>query len=144
MLDIRPFTIEDHASATELWKHSEGVSLSTADSRENIEYYLQSNAGLSFVAFDGGQLVGAVLCGHDGRRGYLHHLAVHPDHQKRGIGKALTARCLRALAAKSIQRCHLFVYGQNRAAREFWARIGWFERTDLVMMSCDLAASDPP
>lgn len=144
MFDIRPFTIQDHSAATELWKNSEGVSLSAADSRENIEHYLERNAGLSFVAYDGGHLVGAVLCGHDGRRGYLHHLAVHSDHQKRGIGKALTTRCLDALAAKGIQRCHLFVYGQNRPAREFWTRIGWFERTDLVMLSCDLARSDRP
>jgi len=139
MLDIRPFTIDDYCAAAELWKNSEGVTLSAADSRDNVNRYLERNAGLSFVAYDDGKLVGAVLCGHDGRRGYLHHLAVDKRCRKRGIGKVLTARCLEALAALGIERCHLFVYGQNRAAREFWSRIGWFERSELVIMSHDLA-----
>ena len=79
----------DHAAVVELWCSAEGIGLSSADSRPEIEHYLERNPGMSFVARDDGQIVGAALCGHDGRRGYLHHLAVAQSHRRRGIGTAL-------------------------------------------------------
>ncbi|MBN2004426.1 MAG: GNAT family N-acetyltransferase, partial [Anaerolineae bacterium] len=93
-LHFRTLTLSDYNAVLALWQSSEGVGLSDADSREAIGRYLARNPGLSFTAWDGDELTGAVLCGHDGRRGYVHHLAVKPAHRRQGLGKALAARCL--------------------------------------------------
>jgi len=131
----RELTLSDYDAVLALWQSSDGVGLSDADSREAIGRYLARNPGLSFTAWDGDLLVGAVLCGHDGRRGYVHHLAVRPSHRRQGIGKALAARCLDALAAEGIDKCHLFVFAVNADAIAFWKRVGWTQRVDLNVMS---------
>ena len=131
----REMMIDDYAGVYSLWEGSAGIGLSDADSRENISQYLAHNPGTSFVAYDGDTLVGAVLCGHDGRRGYLHHLAVKESHQCRGIGEDLVNHCLFALSALDIQKCHLFVFVENENARGFWEKVGWEERGDLVLVS---------
>jgi len=132
---IRPFTMADYAAAYALWQATEGIGLSSADRPEAIARYLQRNPGLSFVAYRGDVLIGAVLCGHDGRRGYLHHLAVAPEHRRRGIGRALVEHCLRALANEGIAKCHLFVLRQNEKAIHFWQHLQWVERVELVVFS---------
>ncbi len=131
---IATFTPADIGDALELWRRSEGLGLG-GDTPAVLAGYLARNPGLSFVARDDGVMVGAVLCGHDGRRGYLHHLAVAPTHRRRGIGEALAARCLAGLEALGIAKCHLFVKGENETALAFWRRVGWVERVDLAMMS---------
>jgi putative acetyltransferase len=128
-------TIDDYDAVLALWQASEGVGLSDADSRESIAGYLTRNPGHSFVAEVDGALVGAVLCGHDGRRGYIHHLAVHPNYRRQGIGQELVTYCLAALREAGIQKCHLFVFDGNRNGRAFWQNIGWTERVELVLMS---------
>ncbi len=138
MIQIREFTMTDCDAAITLWRGTEGIGLSDADSPENLRHYLERNRGLSHVAYEGERLVGAVLCGHDGRRGYLHHMAVAPEYRRRGVGQHLAERCLQALTASGFSRCHLFVHHDNQAALAFWKQTGWFERTDLVMMSRDL------
>ncbi len=134
-MHIREMTIQDYDAVIALWQSADGVGLSDADSCEAIGRYLARNPGLSFTAWDGDLLVGAVLCGHDGRRGYVHHLAVRPSHRRQGIGKALATRCLDALAAEGIDKCHLFVFAVNDRAIAFWKRVGWGQRVDLVVMS---------
>ncbi len=134
-MHIRAMTIHDYDAVLALWQSADGVGLSDADSREAIGRYLARNPGLSFTAWDGDLLVGAVLCGHDGRRGYVHHLAVRPSYRRQGIGKALASRCLDALAAEGIDKCHLFVFAINADAIAFWKRIGWSQRVDLNVMS---------
>lgn len=134
-IEIRPFEPSDYDEALILWQATEGVTLREEDSREAIGRYLARNPGLSFVAREPSRLVGTALCGHDGRRGYLHHAAVVPDRRGCGIGRKLAERCQEALAGEGIFKVHLFVHTGNQSAREFWARIGWVERDDLVMMS---------
>ena len=134
-VSIQIMTEEDYEHITALWSSVPGVGLSAADSKENIARYLERNPGLSFVAFDAGKLIGAVLCGHDGRRGYIHHLAVEPSYRRQGIGKALVARCFMSLQLAGIDKCHLFVFTANQNAQSFWKEIGWSHRTDLVVMS---------
>ncbi len=134
-LHFRALTLADYDAVHALWQSSEGVGLSDADSREAIGRYLARNPGLSFTAWDGNELVGAVLCGHDGRRGYVHHLAVKPSQRRQGLGKALAARCLAALAAEGIDKCHLFVFANNADAIAFWRSVGWSQRVDLNVMS---------
>jgi len=132
---IHPMTIADYDAVLTLWQVCEGVGLSDADARENIARYLARNPGMSFVAEIDSELVGAVLNGHDGRRGYIHHLAVHPHYRRRGIGQELVKHCLVALREAGIQKCHLFVFDGNRNGRAFWQDIGWMERVELVLMS---------
>ena len=132
---IREMTIQDYDEALALWQASEGVGLSDADSEERIARYLNRNPGLSFVARDGEHLVGAVLCGHDGRRGYIHHLSVSESHRRRGLGRVLVERCLPALSRAGIGKCHIFVFADHQNAIAFWKNIGWTQRVELVMMS---------
>lgn len=129
---------EDYKQTYALWKASEGIGLSDADTIEAIERYLHQNPGGSFVAYDEDSLVGAVLCGTDGRRGYLHHLAVAASHRGQGIGESLVEYCLQALQSQGITRCHIFVYRNNDLGKSFWKKTGWFEREDLLIMSRDL------
>lgn len=84
---LREMTVQDYEEVLALWRSSEGIGLSDADSRENIARFLERNPGLSFVAYDGQELIGAVLCGYDGRRGYIHHLAVAESHRRRRLGR---------------------------------------------------------
>ena len=132
---IREMTPGDYHEVFALWKTSEGIGLSDADSPEGIAGFLARNPGLSLVARDGQVLAGAVLCGHDGRRGYLHHLAVVMGYRGHGIGHSLVRECLSRLQQRGVQRCHIFVIRGNRHALDFWEKIGWSIRTDLTMMS---------
>jgi ribosomal protein S18 acetylase RimI-like enzyme len=128
-------TCEDYDAVMGLWRVTPGIGLDDdSDSREGIERYLKRNPGLSFVAVEDGTIVGAVLCGHDGRRGYLNHLAVATSHRNRGIGKALTARCLDALAKRNIPRCNIFLFRSNAAGQAFWEHNGWESRENLSLM----------
>lgn len=131
----REMTIEDYEQVYSLWEGSAGIGLSDADSRENIAQYLAHNPGMSFVAYEGETLVGAVLCGHDGRRGYLYHLAVRESHQRNGLGGDLVKHCISVLAAQNIQKCHIFVFKDNDEGIQFWEKVGWELRVDLVINS---------
>lgn len=138
-LVIRDFRVDDYDAAYALWQASEGIGLSAADSRENIGRFLVQNPGLSFVAEPaGGPLVGAVLASCDGRRGFLYHCAVARPHRAKGVGKALVARSLKGLAALGMRKCHIFVAADNVEGRRFWQRIGWEERTTILVMSHDV------
>lgn len=138
-MQIHPMTIADYDEAFALWQATEGIGLSAGDSREAILRYLDRNPGMSFVARgEQGEMLGAVLCGHDGRRGLLHHLAVRAGSRKQGIGRALVARALDALRAEGIDKCHLFVYKENEPGRAFWTAEGWSERVTLVLMSKEI------
>ncbi len=134
-ITICEMTLQDYNDVFALWQATEGVGLSEADSEHGIAQFLQRNPGFSFVARDGDQLAGAVLCGHDGRRGFIHHLAVRQSYRRRGVGRALVEACLAVLRRAGIQKCHLFVFADNLDAVAFWERIGWQQRTELVIMS---------
>ncbi len=139
---IQTFLIDKYDAVLALWQATEGVGLSGSDTRPKIAQFLECNPGLSFVAYDGDLLAGAVLCGHDGRRGYIHHLAVRVSHRRRGIGRQLVERCLSALEAAGIDKCHLFVFAENQDAVDFWKDTGWVSRVELAMMSRRLKNAD--
>ncbi|WP_201799882.1 GNAT family N-acetyltransferase [Andreprevotia sp. IGB-42] len=123
---IRLFSMADYADAAALWTSIPGVTLNEADTPEAITAFLARNPGLSFVATDrNGQLIGTVLCGHNGRAGHLYHLAVAPSHRNRGVGRALVERCFNHLAAAHIPRCNIFVYADNDVGNAFWLKAGW-------------------
>lgn len=133
--DIAEMTIADYESVAELWRRTENIGLSEADSSENIAAYLVRNRGLSLVALVDGEIVGALLGGHDGRRGYLHHLAVSREFRRRGIGRALVNESLSRLKKLGVQKCHIFIFDENSAGKAFWIGAGWQLRFDLKVMS---------
>src|SRR5438552_18021093 len=96
-LDTREFSIKDDDAAIGIWQRVEGVEIAEGDDREGIAQFLARNPGLSRVAIDGAAVVGVALCGHDGRRGHIYHLAVDPAYQGRGLGKLLLSECLDGL-----------------------------------------------
>jgi N-acetylglutamate synthase len=132
---IEAFGIEDYDDALSLWKRTPGMGLSPADERKPLSAFLARNPGLSFAARAGGELVGTVLCGTDGRRGFLYHLAVDPGYRRQGLGSALAARSLAALRAAGIDKCHLFVLAGNGAGTAFWEKAGWTLREDILTFS---------
>lgn len=131
---LRAMKPGDYGTVLALWRKSRGLGLGESDTRRAIAAYLKRNRNLSCVAEIGGRLVGAVLCGHDGRRGYLHHLAVAAGCRRRGIGRALVAGCLDRLRALGISKCNIFLFTANTAGRAFWLREGWTGRKDLLVM----------
>jgi len=134
-IEIREFAPEDHTAVVDLWRATPGVAVRDVDAPAPITAYLARNPGMSFVAVADGAIVGAVLCGTDGRRGYLHHLAVHPKYRRQGIGRRLAERSLHALVNLGIDKCHLMVLTDNPDAREFWSHLGWQTRPDIQLMS---------
>ncbi len=132
---IQEMTIQDYDEVHALWQESEGIELSEVDTKDDIARFLEQNPGLSFVVRDNGQLVGAVLCGHDGRRGYIDQLAVRKSHRRQGIGKGLVSRCLYNLMRIGIRKWHLFVLEDNQDAIAFWKKLGWAKRVELATMS---------
>jgi putative acetyltransferase len=134
-IEIRPFTMDLYDRVFALWQQCEGVGLSQADSRECIQTFLERNPEMSFIATTDGAMVGAVLCGHDGRRGYIHHLAVHPQSRRRSVGCRLVEQCLGALQQAGIQKCHIFIFQQNQNGIAFWKSVGWTPRSDISVIS---------
>lgn len=135
LIDIREMKPEDYQLVHALWDSCEGIGLSEADAEANIRQFLKHNPDLCYVACEGDRIIGAILCGKDGRRGYLHHLAVQPAFRRRGVGGNLVRHCLKTLARKNIQKCHLFIFRENHEGMEFWENEGWSQRNDLNIMS---------
>ena len=140
-IHYRPMQAADYPAALALWQNTPGMGLDPQmDSESAIADYLRKNPALSIIAADGQELIGTVLAGTDGRRGYLMHLAVRQEYRRRGIGKALVERSLAALAAAGINKAHVFVFQDNALGAAFWRGLGWQGRDDLLMLSLDLPA----
>jgi ribosomal protein S18 acetylase RimI-like enzyme len=137
---ISGFRLEEYDRAIELWNHCEGIGLSNADSRESIQIFLDRNPNMSFVAYKKNELIGAVLCGHDGRRGYIYHLAVHPGYRNQGVGRMLIEKCVVALESAGIQKSHLFIFKDNNEGIKFWVKVGWSKRSDISVFSRQIAS----
>lgn len=131
-MTIRKLDIRDYDSVYAMWTRTDGMGLrSLDDSREGIEKFLFRNPNTNFVAVNQGEVVGVILCGHDGRRAYIYHAAVLKDYRKKGIGKKLVYEVLKALKSEEIHRVALLVFKDNNNGNAFWESIGFEERTDL-------------
>jgi ribosomal protein S18 acetylase RimI-like enzyme len=131
-MQIRLMDAADYDKIHVLWQTTAGMGLrSLDDSREGIERFLKRNPTTSFVAVDDGQIVGTILCGHDGRRGFLYHTTVASPYRGRGVGRALVKNALDALHTEGIHKAALVTYQTNDAGNAFWTTLGWHERTDL-------------
>lgn len=129
---IRPMTRNDYANVYKLWMTIKGFGIrSIDDSEEGVGRFLKRNPKTSMVALDGERVVGAILCGHDGRRGCFYHVCVHADYRKQGIGKAMAVACMRALQEEQINKVCLIAFKSNEVGNRFWKSVGWTFREDL-------------
>jgi len=133
MINIRVMTIDDYEGVYNLWINTPGMGLNTTDdSREGIDKYLKRNPTTSFVAEDDGKIIGVIMAGYDGRRGFINHTAVLPDYRKQGIAKKLVDNTMDALDKEGIKKVALVVFKHNEMGNGFWDNIGFTDREDLV------------
>lgn len=132
IIKIRSMETEDYEQVYTLWKTISGFGIrSVDDSREGVERFLKRNPGCSVVAVQGERIVGSILCGHDGRRGCLYHVCVHPQFRKRGIGKSMVVHAMEALKEEQISKVSLIAFTKNDIGNAFWKEMGWTKREDL-------------
>ncbi len=129
---IRAMTLNDYEKVYDLWMKIKGFAIrSIDDSKEGVERFLNRNPGISVVAEEDGRIVGAILCGHDGRRGCMYHVCVDPDYRLKGIGKSMVVFAMEALKKEKINKVSLIAFTKNDIGNAFWKEIGWTKREDL-------------
>ncbi len=138
-IQTRELLASDYPLIAKLWADADGVEIAEGDSPEEIGRYLSRNPGLSRVALDGARIAGAVLCGHDGRRGFIYHLAVAPAYRECGIAKLLVGECMAGLRAAGIVRAIILVAEDNPGGHAFWLRGGWEDISGATPMARDVA-----
>jgi len=141
---VRPMTIEDYDQVYALWNASLASVRDIDDSREKIDAFLRRNPGTSVVAEVEGKITGSILCGNDGRRGYLYHVAVDAAQRRGGVAKAMLATCLNALRAQGIRKCALLAFTDNTAGNAFWEATGFHTREDIYYRDCWLTPPASP
>ena len=134
----REFVMSDYDDVIALWEGVEGVEICEGDSRQEIAEYLNRNPGLSRVAILDDKLVGAALCGHDGRRGWIYHLAVATSHRRQKVGQLLVESCEKGLRAAGLRRAIILVAGDKPDGRDFWLRNGWEIIDGAIAMTREL------
>ncbi|MBQ2580937.1 MAG: GNAT family N-acetyltransferase [Ruminococcus sp.] len=133
MTTYRTMDISDYEQVYELWLSCAGMGLNNLDdSKEGIKRFLDRNPQTCFVALEEQTVAGVIIAGHDGRRGYIYHTAVHPQHRHKGIASKLVDEALKALKAQGINKTALVVFSRNADGNAFWENVGFTERTDLV------------
>lgn len=131
-MEMRVMTIEDYDQVYSLWSGIHGFGIRTMDdSKEGVEKFLKRNPTTSVVAVEAGTVVGAILCGHDGRRGCLYHVCVASEYRKHGIGHKMAEFTVNALKEEGINKVSLIAFKSNTLGNKFWRRIGWLFREDL-------------
>lgn len=129
---LRIMQAEDHAEVYDLWMKTPGMGLNSLDdSEEGLARFLRRNPTSCFVAVEEEKIVGTILCGHDGRRGYIYHAAVAEAYQGKGIGSELLEAALEALKAEGICKAALVALKGNADGNGFWEKKGFFAREDL-------------
>ncbi len=129
---IRAMTLNDYEKVHDLWMKIKGFAIrSIDDSKEGVERFLNRNSGISVVAEEDGKIIGAILCGHDGRRGCMYHVCVDPDYRLKGIGKSMVVFAMEALKKEKINKVSLIAFTKNDIGNAFWKEIGWTKREDL-------------
>lgn len=132
MFTVRTMTAEDYEGVYALWMSIKGFAIrSIDDSKEGVARFLLRNPDTSVVAVEDGRIIGAILCGHDGRRGCLYHVCVRQECRRKGVGKAMVVFCMEKLKAEQISKVSLIAFTANDIGNAFWRRIGWTKREDL-------------
>lgn len=129
---IRRMRLEDYEQVYALWQHIHGFGIrSIDDSKEGVKRFLKRNPTTSMVAEQEGKIVGAILCGHDGRRGCLYHVCVAEEYRLHGIGRAMVKAAMEALQKEQINHVSLIAFTENDIGNAFWKEMGWKRRDDL-------------
>lgn len=131
----REIHIDDYIEIYNLWRNTPGMGLSEADTWQNILSFLNRNESMCFCYEEGGKIIGTILCGHDGRRGYIYHVTIVEEYRGKGIGRTLVEKSLQKLKKEGIDKCHLFVFRDNERGNAFWSSIGWTKRKDILVYS---------
>ena len=143
MVNIRVMTIHDYDGVYDLWMNTPGMGLNTTDdSREGIEKYLKRNPTTNFVAECEGTIIGVIMAGHDGRRGYIYHTAVLPTYRNQGIAKKLVDCAMSALDEEGINKVALVTFKKNELGNGFWENRGFANRDDLVYRNKNIHVLD--
>ena len=143
---VKQVTIDDYDAIFELWNSTEQSRRAlnpVDDSREGIERYLKRNPETCFAAVINGRIIGVILTGHDGRRGIIHHMCVHPDFRRMGIAAHLVSLAEKALKKEGIQTIFGLVFSDNEPANRFWEKQGYSLRTNLNYRNKSLNAQIP-
>jgi len=133
-LDIREMEIEDYEQVYRLWKSTD-IIIKSSDQKEEIQRMLKKNPDTCLVGIENSKIISVVLGGFDGRRGYVHHLAVKPEKQGQGLGKAMMDELMNRFEDLKVIKVHLFVEENNKEVKDFYRNIGFKERTDLTDFS---------
>ena len=129
---IREMTMDDYDKVYALWIRIQGFGIrSIDDSREGVERFLRRNPTTSVVAEQNGRIVGAILCGHDGRRGCFYHVCVAKDYRNHGVGHRMAQHCMKALLEEGINKVSLIAFKSNEVGNAFWQGVGWTKRDDI-------------
>lgn len=131
---VKQVTIDDYDAIFELWNSTEQSRRAlnpVDDSREGIERYLKRNPETCFAAVINDRIIGVILTGHDGRRGIIHHMCVHPDFRRMGVAAHLVSLAEKALKKEGIQKIFGLVFSDNEPANRFWEKQGYSLRTNL-------------
>ena len=144
MIKIRIMDIRDYDGIYDLWMNTPGMGLNSLDdSREGISQFLKRNPTSCFVAEDEGKIIGAIMSGHDGRRGYIYHAAVLPEHRGQEIGRGLVDNVVDALDKEGINKIGLVAFKRNIIGNDFWERIGFTVRDYLVYRNKNIRELTP-
>jgi ribosomal protein S18 acetylase RimI-like enzyme len=138
---MRPLHTDDHAACLALWRQCDGLAVRMWEDASAMTRLIERNPAMSCAAEVAGQLVGTVLCGHDGWRGWLYHVAVDPMWRRRGLATALVSRAQAELSKAGIRRVHALMLSGNRDAMQFWSAAGWRQREDLSVVSFEFSAA---
>ncbi len=138
LMIIREMKVEDWQEMMNLWQTTEGIGLGRSDTIEGLEKFLNRNKGMSFVCEIDSKIVATIMCGHDGRRGFIYHLAVAKDFRSQGIGRQLVEKALQELKKQGIHKCHIFVMKDNEKGKNFWSKMGFQKRNDIEVFSIDI------
>lgn len=140
-MEIRQMRIQDYEEVHRLWAGTPGMGLRSLDDSEGgISRFLTRNPNTCFVALNGDEVAGAILCGNDGRRGYIYHLAVHPSCRRKGIGRSLVDAVIGVLKEERINKSALVAFRSNDLGNSFWSALGFGERDDLIYRDAALGA----
>lgn len=132
-MNIRKMLIYDYDKVYALWMSCSGMGLNNLDdSKDGIERFIKRNPDTCFVAENGDELIGVIMVGNDGRRGYIYHTDVDPQHRKQGIASRLVEAAMDALKKCGINKCALVVFERNENGNAFWEKLGFTVREDLV------------
>ncbi len=142
-MKIIKMTIKDYEDAFKLWESTEGVGLrGIDDSREGIDMFLKRNPNTNFVCREGQELIGTILSGHDGRRGYIYHTVVKPSYRRCGIANQLVEKAIQELKAEGINKVALVVFSDNKEGSLFWESLGFTKRSDLIYRNIAINNND--